>query len=105
MSHKLKNSQYTFTDNYIDGKGRVCKAMVVLNVNYDNKSYTVLPHGTTRNEFGFVSDSKYNHQMWKAVIHLIEEAVDYGESLVNPPTPVNKTDDKTDEVISEDNVL
>jgi len=87
--HKLLNSEYTFTNNYTDKAGRTCKVMVVLKVNYDTKSYIVLPAGTPRNEFGFISDSKHNHEMWKAVLHLIEEAVDYGESLVNPPATID----------------
>lgn len=82
--NKLINSEYTFTNNYTDKQGRTCKAVVILKVNYDNKSYIVLPSGTSRNEFGFVGDSKNNHEMWKAILHLIEEAVDFGESLVNP---------------------
>ncbi len=87
--HKLLNSEYTFTSNYTDKAGRTCKVMVVLKVNYDSKSYIVLPAGTPRNEFGFISDSKNNHEMWKAVLHLIEEAVDYGESLVNPAATID----------------
>ena len=82
----LVNSVYTFTNNYPDKSGRMCKVKVTLKVNYDNKSYIVLPFSSTRNEFGFVSDSKHNHEMWKAILHLIEEAVDYGESLVNLAT-------------------
>ena len=85
----LVNSEYTFTDTYTDKAGRTCKVKVILKVNYDNKSYIVLPFGGTRNEFGFVSSSQNNHEMWKAVLHLIEEAVDYGESLVNPPSTID----------------
>jgi len=85
----LVNSEYTFTNNYTDKAGRTCKVKVILKVNYDTKSYIVLPHGSPRNEFGFVSDSKHNHEMWKAILHLIDEAVDYGESLVNPPSTID----------------
>jgi hypothetical protein len=89
MTNKLVNSEYTFTNVYVDKHGRKCKAIVILKVNFDTKSYIVLPHGSPRNEFGFVSDSKNNHEMWKAVLHLIEEAVDYGESLVNPAESID----------------
>jgi hypothetical protein len=85
----LVNSEYTFTDNYTDKAGRKCKVKVILKVNYDTKSYIVLPFGSPKNEFGFVSDSKHDHEMWKAILHLIEEAVDYGESLVNPPATID----------------
>ena len=85
----LVNSEYTFTNNYTDKSGRMCKVKVTLKVNYDNRSYIVLPFSSARNEFGFVSDSKHNHEMWKAILHLIEEAVDYGESLVNPPATID----------------
>jgi hypothetical protein len=85
----LVNSEYTFTDTYTDKTGRTCKVKVILKVNYDTKSYIVLPHGSPRNEFGFISNSQHNHEMWKAILHLIEEAVDYGESLVNPPATID----------------
>ena len=89
MTHSLENSEYTFTDTYLDNQGRTLKARVVLKVNYNNKSYIVLPYGTTKNEFGFVSDSKNHHQLWKTIANLIKQAVDFGESLINPPTSVN----------------
>lgn len=85
----LVNSEYTFTNNYTDKTGRTCKVKVILKVNYDTKSYIVLPHGSPRNEFGFISNSQHNHEMWKAILHLIEEAVDFGESLVNPPATID----------------
>lgn len=85
----LINSEYTFTNNYTDKAGRNCKVTVILKVDFAKGSYVVLPTGTSKHEFGFMSDSKHNHEMWKAVLHLIEEAVDYGESLVNPPVTID----------------
>jgi hypothetical protein len=51
-----------------------------------------------KKEFGFISSSKHNIEMWKAVIQLIDEAMTYGESLLNPPVTI-------DDVISNINVI
>lgn len=88
MAHRLSNSEYIFTQNYSDKLGRDCKATVMLKVNHNDGSYIVLPSGTAKNEFGFVSNSKHNYELWKTILLLIESAVEYGESLVNPPDTI-----------------
>ena len=88
MSNTLLNSEYLFTKEYVDKQNRKCKAIVILKVNYETKSYSVLSCNSSKTEFGFISSSKHNYEMWKAVIHLIEEAIDFGESLVNPPATI-----------------
>jgi len=89
MSNQIMNSEYAFTSNYTDKAGRNCKAKIILKVNYDSKSYVVIPFGTSRDEFGFLSNSNNNYEMWKAVLQLINEAIDFGESLVNPPATID----------------
>lgn len=88
MSNILLNSEYLFTKEYADKQNRNCKVMVILRVDHKSKSYSIIPYNSPRHEFGFISSSKHNYELWKAVLHLIEEATDFGESLVNPPATI-----------------
>ena len=39
---------------------------------------------------GFVSNSKHNYELWKTILELIDNAVEYGESLVTPTTSLDE---------------
>lgn len=91
------NSEYVFTDTYVDKSKRTCKVKIILKVNHETKCYTIVPHGTPKTEFGFINGTKNNYEMWKAILKLIEETTDFAEDLVNPLTTI-------DDVISNINV-
>jgi hypothetical protein len=97
MSHKLAHSEYIFTKKFFDKQARPCTATVTLRVNHNDGSYIVLPSGTAKNEFGFVSNSKHNYELWKVILELIDNAVEYGESLVTPTTSLDEMLVETDE--------
>jgi hypothetical protein len=98
MATTLLNSEYIFTKDYTDKSNRNCKATIKLIVDYASGTFSVLPYNIGKKEFGFISSSKHNIEMWKAVIQLIDEAMTYGESLLNPPVTI-------DDVISNINVI
>lgn len=84
MSHTISTSNYVFTREYSDSKERKLKVTVTLEVDHLGGKYKIKPSGTSRQEFGFVGDSSVNSTMWKAVTEVIQEAIDFAETIINP---------------------
>ena len=83
MSHEITKSSYIFSKDYVDSKERNLKITVTLNVDHLSGKFQVIPTNTSRQEFGFISDSSLNNTMWVAVTEAIQEAIAFGNDLVN----------------------
>jgi len=102
--HKLTNSEYIFEKDYTDTQKRELKTKITLHIDHISGTYKVTPGVGTRGEFGFVSNSKNNYQLWYATAALIQEAISYAEEIVNPVQDIADIIENLAEVIEDNSI-
>ena len=74
---KKLSSIFWFEEGYLDEKGVIQTARVVLEIDYQSKNYSIKPFcGTIDGEFKFQKTS-HKYRMWKALLHAIDQAIDF----------------------------
>ena len=71
-----QKAEYHFKKDYTDAKGNPQAVTVILEINYKTGNFSVNPFFSNKNGFLFRQSSN-NWQMWKAVLHAIEDAIDF----------------------------
>ena len=83
--NKLKGT-FEFTTFYFDLSGTSKPAVVILIINYQNRSYSVKPKHLS-DDIGFIFENgstgpiaiKNKYNLWKAVLQSINDAIDFAE--------------------------
>ena len=74
------NSKIWFKTKYEQKNGSMQDATVVLDINYQQKTYDITPYcGTINNGFMFVKTS-HKWKMWKALTENIDKAIDFANT-------------------------
>lgn len=69
---------YSFSKTYKLENGEEKKCTIHLHINYQTKTYSIVP--THSNVFQFTNSSKW--EMWKTVVSLINFAIDFANDLI-----------------------
>ncbi len=78
------------------------KTGVLLDVNYQAKTFSISPQNPTDN-FEFLGNRSGDYKKWKAVVKAIDAAIDFGVKEVEPksyPLPEVSEDKQLGEVVS-----
>lgn len=73
------NSKFLFKNKYQDKNGSMQDAAVVLDINYQQKTYNITPFCGAVND-GFKFEASHKWKMWKAITKSIDEAIDFANN-------------------------
>ena len=73
---KIK-SKFWFSNPYTDKKGIEQQAIVILEIDYRTKQYSIKPYCGTINEGFRFEQCSHKWQLWKAILKSINEAIDF----------------------------
>ena len=83
IDYKINNATYSFGKQYYDVNKKSQYIKVILEIDYINKKYSIIPGFPTngRNEFGFLN-GHYKINTWLAVLDCIREATEFAKKEV-----------------------
>lgn len=90
MKIEKTTAEFTLTEAYTDINKTLLAASITLTIDYPNKRFTITPAGVRKQFFMFARSSD-KYPMWKAILKLIDKAIDFANEeldLVPPQKPM-----------------
>ncbi|HYF69118.1 MAG TPA: hypothetical protein VD884_13335 [Ohtaekwangia sp.] len=72
---------YHFSENYRTRNFSQAEATVILDIDYNTKSFSIKPYTSCDASFKFIQTS-HQWEMWKAILKAIDRAIDFANQEV-----------------------